>query len=610
MNADRRLPGVSEAASRWILEAISRERLAFVDRALAGTLLRLLPPLDPLSADLLAIGAALASSATREGHSLLDLAGEGEPFPVLPLPPEIPPRREWGGILSGLSPVVGSPTLPAPLILDREGLYLYRYWQAELRVAGALSERLEALQDGEVESPRVRELLAEIFPGEPGESGGESRMAAERALRHRLLVVTGGPGTGKTWTAARILLLFRRLYPGLRAVTAAPTGKAASRMAEALSEVLPADLAVPSMTLHRLLGAGVRGVARREGDFLPWDLVLVDELSMVDLLLMETLLSSLSPRARLVLVGDRDQLSPVGAGAIMGDLCSALSSGGPEGAGGLAVLTRNYRQREAGLLQEFSRAVAEGDGEGALRLFERGAPELVLHPVSSGWPEEVLFEGFAPLVSASSDREALRHLGSFMALSPFRDGPFGALRANRHAERLFSRRLGRGSVHAPAYTPAMVIKNSYDTGLMNGDLGVFSGDRLAFFGGGEGEPDLRHFSLRIAPPWETAFVMTVHKSQGSEYDRVLLLLGGEAHPLLTRRLLYTAATRARKSLAVWASPESLLGMVNSAPARASALEDRLSESLSHRRSQPFQTPPEDFLGDAPMGGRPPRETTR
>ena len=571
---DRRLPGVSEETARWIHEALALERLTFVDRALAGTLLRLRPQRDPVAADILALGAVLASSATREGHTLFDLSSEQEPFPLLPLPPSLPPRREWERLLGSHPLAVGSPDHPAPLVAEDGGLYLYRYWRAEERVARLLAERLSG--EGEAalpESPRRENLLAEIFP----EAEGPSRAAATTALGSRLLVLTGGPGTGKTWTAARLLLLFRRLMPGMRVVSAAPTGKAAARMGEALAEVLPSDLAVPSMTLHRLLGASLRGIAPRQGEFLPWDLVLLDELSMVDLLLMENLLSALSPKSRLVLVGDQDQLSPVGAGAVMGDLCRALSGGKEPSPGGLVVLSRNYRQRESTLLQEFSRKVAGGDGEGALRLFERGDPDLVFAPVSEGWPESLLVEGFTPLASAPSDRAALARLGEFMALSPFRDGAMGAKRGSRHLERVFARQHAPGAFRAPA----MILQNSYDTGLMNGDLGLLSGGRLVFSGGESGEPSV--FPLRMAPPWETTFVMTVHKSQGSEFDRVCLLLGGEPHPLLTRRLLYTAATRAKKSLVVWASPESFLSMVHRSPARSSGLESRLFRHFSSLR---------------------------
>ncbi|MCL5953319.1 MAG: exodeoxyribonuclease V subunit alpha [Nitrospirae bacterium] len=573
---DRRLPGVSEATVRWIHAALTLERLAFVDRALAGTLLRLGAPRDSTSADVLALGTVLASSAPREGHTLFDLGSEQEPFPPLPLPPSLPPRREWEALLSSLPSVVGRPEAPAPLVVEGGGLYLYRYWRAEVRVARLLADRLAGEREESVGEGASRErLLEEIFP----EAGGASRAAALAALGSRLLVLTGGPGTGKTWTAARLLLLFRRLVPGIRVVSAAPTGKAAARMGEALAEVLPPELAVPSMTLHRLLGASLRESPPRRGEFLPWDLVLLDELSMVDLLLMESLLSALSPRTRLVLVGDQDQLSPVGAGAVMGDLCRALSAQEKGVPRGLVVLSRNYRQRESGLLQEFSRKVAEGDGEGALRLFERGDPDLVFAPVAEGWPENLLVEGFSPLATSSSDGEALERLGGFMALSPFRDGPMGALRGSRHLERVFSRLRGSRGFRAPA----MILQNSYDTGLMNGDLGILSGERLVFAAPGRPEPAI--LPLRMAPPWETAFVMTVHKSQGSEFDRVCLLLGGELHPLLTRRLLYTAATRAKKGLVVWASPESFLSMVRLSPARSSGLESRLSRHLSSSRPQ-------------------------
>lgn len=569
--SDRRLPGVSEATAHWIHEALSLERLTFVDRALAGTLLRLGRPRETVSADILALATVLASSAPREGHTLFDLGTEEEPFPLLPLPAGLPPRKDWEGLLRGLPSVAGTPERPAPLVAEAGGVYLYRYWRAEERVARLLAGRLLPGPEDPISGGGERErLLEEIFP----EAESPSRVAALTAVSSRLLVLTGGPGTGKTWTAARLLLFFRRLVPGIRVVSAAPTGKAAARMGEALSEVLPGELAVPSMTVHRLLGGALREGGEEGRRALPWDLVLLDELSMVDLLLMERLLSALSPKTRLVLVGDQDQLSPVGAGAVMGDLCRALATAPQEAGQGLVVLSRNYRQRENLLLQEFSRKVAGGDGEGALRLFEQKDPDLVFLPVSEGWPESLLVEGFSALASAPSDSRALEHLGDFMALSPFRDGAMGAVRASRHMERLFARRLGSGGSRAPA----MVLQNSYDTGLMNGDLGLVSGGHLVFSGSRRTEPFV--LPLRMAPPWESAFVMTVHKSQGSEFDRVCLLLGGEEHPLLTRRLLYTAATRAKKGLVIWSTPACFLAMVRRFPARSSGLEGRLSRHFS------------------------------
>ncbi len=566
-----RLPGPCVV---WFARAVERGFLTSADRALAATLADLAGGIPPEILGVYAVSAALTSAVSREGHTLLDL-GAASASPYLDdLPDSLPAPSRWPGILA---PVAGSPEDPGPLILDKEGLYLYRYYCAEVRVAETIGRRL--IRDrGGPSLPADPSLVDRFFPlaGPPSDPVNAGRRAAIASLSRSLLLLTGGPGTGKTWTAARILALHRALFPLSRIVAAAPTGKAASRMAEAIAQAgFPGD-PPPTMTLHRLLGAGRHGFTRGPDNPLDWDLVLVDELSMIDLSLMDRLLSALPERSRLVLTGDRDQLSSVGTGSVMSDLCATLQGTegkGPE-AGALTVLTHNFRQAGSPGLEAFGAAVASGDASRAFDLLEEGREGLSFIPAlpESPLPLGALRDGWDKVLVPREGEVSPIGLNSFMALTALREGPVGSHAVNRsfHAHM----RRYRGGDSFPS--PVIILENSYETGLMNGDLGVLYQSAL-FVQKGSGALSLPE---RLAPGWEYAYAMTVHKSQGSEFDHVLLLLGGFDHPLLTRSLLYTGATRAKNRLTVWASRAILERMLRRPLERLSALSERLAVRIS------------------------------
>ncbi|MCL5286321.1 MAG: exodeoxyribonuclease V subunit alpha [Nitrospirae bacterium] len=578
MSDARLFSRLSPPLTAWFSRTSERGILSPVDRALAASLVALEEGVSREDLDVYAVSVALVSAASRDGHTLLDL-GERASSPYLEdLPDGLPAPSRWSRILAS---VAGSPGRPAPVILEREGLYLNRHYHAEVRVAEAVARRLIRDRRGvplRVFDPSApNSLLDRFFPlaGSPSDPVNAGREAARAALSRSLLLLTGGPGTGKTWTAARILALHRSLFPGSRIVAAAPTGKAAARMAEALSRAgFPGD-PPPTMTLHRLLGAGRRGFARSLENPLDWDLVLVDELSMVDLSLMDRLLVALPESSGLVLTGDRDQLSSVGTGSVMSDLCATLqgSGGGSPEPGALTVLTHNFRQSGSPGLQSFAAAVAAGDHARVLALLEKGEGGLSLLPAAPGspLPLDPLRTGWEGLPIPSERDPSTLSLDSFMALTPLREGPAGSLAINRSLQGHLRRRQGS----LPLASPVIILENSYETGLMNGDLGVLLQSTLLVRKGGE------RISLpaRLAPRWDYAYAMTVHKSQGSEFDHVVLLVGALDHPLLTRSLLYTGATRAKNRLTVWASREILERMVRRPLERLSALSERLGDLL-------------------------------
>ena len=556
-------PLIPEPCRGWFSKAREKGLLEDVDRALAATLVGLSDPLPWEVLAVYAVAAALTSAASREGHTLLDLNASPDSPYFEELPDLLPAPSFWPGLLAD---VAGIPDRPGPIILDRGGLYLYRHYRAEIRVADLLGRRLLFDRENGGASPEVKwDILDSLFPlqGAPSDPANAGRAAASASLSRSLLLLTGGPGTGKTWTAARI-------------VAAAPTGKAAARMSEALSAMEFPGPSPPTMTLHRLLGAGRQGFARGPGNLLDWDLVLVDELSMVALPLMDRLLVSLPERSRLILTGDRNQLASVGTGSVMGDLCGALERGGrtAKDAGALTVLTHNFRQSASPGLRSFAQAIASGDSRRAVDELCAGASGLSFLPAEPGsrLPLEILREGWDGLSRMPPPSGGPLPMDSFMALTALREGPAGSRTVNRAVQGIFRHDLSGVLGSAPV----IVLENSYDTGLMNGDLGILSGSRL-FVGKERG---LVILPERLAPDWEFSYALTVHKSQGSEFDHVLLLIGAVDHPLLTRSLLYTAATRARFRLTVWGSLPLLERMIRRQSWRTSALSDRLSALLS------------------------------
>lgn len=579
-----------------------------LERALLASLQRL----EPQAPDAVLACAALCSEALAAGDVCLPLARVAGRRPWAEFDFALPPLAELRVLLSG-SVLVGAPGRFAPLILEGERLYLARYQAYEQRLA----ERLLALsaERPAVDEALLSESLARLFAFNQQQPDWQ-RLAAAQAVRRRLAVISGGPGTGKTTTVVRLLAALLEQPGGERLAIglAAPTGKAAARMAEAirnakadlpLADHLKALLPEEARTLHRLLGSRGDSPAVRHDAARPLalDVLVVDEASMVDLALMAKLVDALPPQARLILLGDKDQLAAVEAGAVFAELCEGRGFDAeaaaelqritgqtvpvetPRSALGDAVVLLTHSHRFAGDsgIGELARRINTGDAAGTLNLLRESRTDLAWQAEPSQVALlERLEQGYAPYLKAArrgDPTEAFATFNAFRALTAQREGPWGVGGLNEALEARIKRRysLAERERWYPGRA-VMVRQNDYALGLFNGDIGLClageHGLRVYF----EGEDGFRAFAPARLPSHDSAFAMTVHKSQGSEFSEVLLALPESPSPLLTRSLFYTGITRAKHKVEIWGLPARLAEAVNTKAERAAGLAQRLGVS--------------------------------
>ena len=498
--------------------------------------------------------------------------------------------------------------LREPLVVNGSTVYLDRLWQDEVLVASDLRARSRI---GLSPDAGAGAALARLFPDDADGSDAQ-RSAAVAALAHQLVVVAGGPGTGKTRTVARLLAVLSESgvddgATPLEFALAAPTGKAAARLTDAIAhEVGQADLPVQvadrlrglqATTVHRLLGYRSGGASFRHHSDNPLtaDVVVVDEVSMVSLPLMARLLDAVRPDARLVLVGDPSQLASVEAGAVLGDVVGRRGGATPQAvAQNVVVLDRVYRFGEGSAIANLSAAIDRGDADAVVDLLRHGPTGtdgritwIDVHPDDDHQREELarlsdrVLAHASNLVGLSRDGDAEAALGQLRALQVLcatRRGPLGVEDWNQRIDADL-RAIGLIRARWSPGRPVMVTANDYLNGVFNGDIGVVvrhpdGGRRVQVAFDDVDRP--RRIDPSRLDRVETQWAMTIHKSQGSEFTHVVVTLPPPPSPILTRELLYTAVTRAREQVTLVASEAAVRAAVERPVSRSSGLAERLA----------------------------------
>jgi exodeoxyribonuclease V alpha subunit len=528
-------------------------------------------------------------------------------------------------------PAVGRPGEKCPLILDSKNrFYLYRYWDYENTLSNSIKKRIRKNITG-LDLERLKNSLDRLFPKSNQTGVNWQKIAAAVASSRHFSVITGGPGTGKTFAVTKILALLLEQVPEklLQIYLAAPTGKAAARLKESLEhakgrmnchDAVKARIPTDVFTIHRMLKP-IKGSPyfRYDRDnLLMADVVVVDEASMVDLALMAKLLQAVPQNARLILIGDKDQLASVEAGSVLGDICdrevmhgfsvsfmdrvkeltgedlNQMIPASGEGSGlqdSIVVLQKSYRFGAKSGIGGLSRAVNRADADMAFAILDDSDEK------SLDWQQlkanqdlietlsQQIVSGYQSYLKTRDPAEALQRLRRFKILCALNIGPLGVQAINKLAEQVLSRQNLIQLDRIPgnpwyAGRPVLITRNNYQLGLFNGDIGITmpaaeAKEKELFVYFSEDTGGFRRFQTHQLPEHETVYAMTVHKSQGSEFDEVIFILPDKEFSILTRELIYTALTRARKKIRIWGNRSIIRNAIAQKIERTSGLRDTL-----------------------------------
>ncbi|WP_438862794.1 exodeoxyribonuclease V subunit alpha [Neptunicella sp.] len=562
-----------------------------------------------------------ADGMGKKGYRFADLASLEQQLAALPILPED----------------------DASIVLENGCLYLRRYWQFEQEVGEALTQRIQqTMVLTEPQQQLAKQALASLFTQQKSDEMDYQAVAVANALQRKLSVISGGPGTGKTYTVTKLLLALKWLYGDqLNIKLAAPTGKAAQRMKESISNNLTAiqqrqqidiELNTEASTLHRLLGISRNPVAPRyhKQRQINCDVLVIDEVSMLDLPMMTRLLRALPDAAQLILLGDAQQLASVEVGQVMRDISCVPHPGYSNPTAGhivdllsapywldslqaasaranydyLTILNKTHRQAETANLQNISHLaslVINDQAEQSWALLQQSLPtenqeqgntqqelgfdqgQLSLFDIEhasngQGLAAELAMlakQYFRPVAQAKDIQQAFNALNQFRILLPTRVGESGVDAINHQIEQVLHGTAYRGSSWYRG-RPIMVTENDYANGLFNGDVGLIwpseSGQLIAYFEQAEG---FKRVSLSRLPKVETVYAMTIHKTQGSEFARVAMLLPPRNNRVMSKELLYTGITRARQHVYLFANQTSWLAAFSNPANRYSGLKHRL-----------------------------------
>lgn len=571
-------------------------RLRALDEEAADLLLRLEPIANPIAQSRRRALYQLIGLQLAEGHLCLDLDAppdwENWPPEIAPDPVERQSTYAWlkdGGARAELETSRLVSTAPEktirPIVLVGNRVYWRRYWSYERSIALRLVELANRRHEAPGQDFEMQ--FAQFFPDAKADPDDRQALAARRSFESDLLIVSGGPGAGKTATVARILALHHRRRPGLRVALAAPTGKAAARLKDSITSAfetlgeIGGDLATPEVsTIHRLLEPTAYSSEFRRNVKRPLDieLLIIDEASMIDLPLLARTLDALPRGARLILLGDRDQLASVEAGAAFAEIAASHAI-----RESVTTFTRNYRFDSNSGIAALAQAIRSGEAQtvlGIVRANDRADLENL------GQDERTLREriltGYEPFARAREPAEALTAFEEFRVLAVLRGGRYGVEALNELTIRtLIQSGLAPRTANVDRLfsgCPLLITQNDYNLGLFNGDIGVtFPDERGALYAWfrGESPAELRRFPIVLLPPYEICYAMTVHKSQGSEFRTTLFVLPETDSPILTRETVYTAITRARKRAIVFGSDAALETAINRKTMRISGLAGQI-----------------------------------
>ncbi len=606
------LPRLKKLMQKGILSPIAYHFARYIDKKHSN--------------DAVTLAAALVSWQHQQGHvciNLQDYAARllftSEDFAGI----QTPVFTEWLEELEQ-HPWVTS-QFPAPLIIEKQRLYLGKYWQFETQLANTIQQRL-LIPNTALNIAVLKQGLQRLFPSQISQHFSDidwQAVAAVTALLNHFVVISGGPGTGKTSTVIRILSLLLAQNAAIKIEMVAPTGKAAARLAESirtgkqestlyqLNEAEKELIPESAKTIHRLLGYSPQGFRYHRHQQRPLDVLIIDEASMVDLPLMSRLLEAIPSHARIILLGDKDQLASVEAGSVLSDITgqqkehyyqadfieqlqqigivetgvipvSAIAL--PKVASGIALLRKSYRFDDQSGIGQAARMINLKQGKAAFRqVFQSDQYSDVrwlnhqnetLHPDSLDWA----VEQYSHYLHCSQVEDALLLFEQFRILTALRAGEFGVETIN---QRMIQLLYQRGLIQAYDEfqgKPIMITCNDYELDLFNGDIGLLwkepESQRLyAYFTSLTGT--LRQLPIRQLPEHETAFALTIHKSQGSEFKNLLLILPLENHRVLSKELIYTGVTRAKQQLMLAGDENSFIQACNKTIKRQSGLAEKL-----------------------------------
>lgn len=542
-----------------------------------------------------ALSAAMLSQESQAGNACIDLkAYFGEPlFSSRLIAAQDIPRGidvdAWRTLLHA-SNCVDGPAGTAPIVLDGNRLYLSRLWKYEDLIARKINSRLNL--DTVPLNDDGSGLQADFFTQSNDDQDQQS--AIDQATRNYFNVISGGPGSGKTTTVINILCSLLGAVPGIRIAMAAPTGKAAARMMESIasglvrldsSDSVRKAMPTTASTIHRLLDYRHHRYHYNRDHLLPVDCVVIDEASMIDLSLMYHLLDALADDTRLILLGDRDQLSSVSAGNVLGDITGhghTQTDNQPAIASSIALLRQSYRFSDSSAIAGLANSVNKGQTKDSLELLRNTDNELVWYEygedqLSPDLVENIL-ENFQPVFDSESSGEAIAAFEKCRVLCATNSGPLGVEQINQLISRrmLLRNRLADSEIFQGM--PIMITRNQHQMGLYNGDTGIIWEEnnelQACFYNYQNGQ--IRHFPLNRLPGYKLAWATTVHKSQGSEFESVYLVLPDDQNSsVLSRELIYTAITRTRNNFFLQASQAVLVSTIENLTRRHSGLAAKL-----------------------------------